>query len=89
MVTGVQWLTVAAAIVTILGGVSIISVTVLKIARLRASREESPTFETSARLEAVEGAMEGLQKELTEVQERLDFAERLLKEAHAERRIGS
>jgi len=89
MVTGVQWVTVAAAIVTILGGVSIIAVTAFKIARLRASREESPSVETTARLEALEGTVEGLQEELTEVQERLDFAERLLKEAREERRIGS
>ncbi len=88
MVTGVQWVTVAAAIVTILGGVSIIAVTAFKIARLRASREKSPSVETTARLEALEGTVEGLQEELTEVQERLDFAERLLKEAREERRIG-
>ncbi len=89
MVTGVQWVTVAAAVVTILGGVSILAFTTFKIARLRASREESPSVETTTRLEALEGTVEGLQEELIEVQERLDFAERFLKEARAERRIGN
>jgi hypothetical protein len=33
--------------------------------------------------------MQGLQEELAETQERLDFAERLLSKARDERRIGS
>jgi len=53
-----------------------------KIARLRATRPESPSAEITARLEALE-------RELAETQERLDFAERLLTKAREERRIGS
>ena len=63
--------------------------TVLKIARLRASRPQSPSAETTERLEAVEQRVDELQKELAETQERVDFAERLLTKAREERRIGS
>ena len=60
--------------------------TVLKIARLRASRPQSPSAETTERLEAVEQRVDELQKELAETQERVDFAERLLTKAREERR---
>jgi predicted nucleic acid-binding Zn-ribbon protein len=41
-----------------------------------------------ARLEAVEQELAGLQHELSETQERLDFAERLLAQAREGKRIG-
>ena len=63
--------------------------TVLKIARLRASRPQSSSPETTERLEAVEQRIDELQKELAETQERVDFAERLLTKAREEKRIGS
>ena len=63
--------------------------TVLKIARLRAARPQSPPADVTERLEAVEHRVEDLQQELAETQERLDFAERLLSKAREERRIGS
>ncbi len=69
--------------------VGIPSLTVLRIARLRANRLQSPSDDVSERLEAVESRVEELQKELAETQERLDFAERLLSKAREERRIGS
>ena len=68
--------------------VGIPAFTVLKIARLRASRPQSVPADVSERLEAVEGRVEDLQQQLAETQERLDFAERLLSKAREERRIG-
>ena len=69
--------------------VGIPALTILRIARLRANRSQSPSPEVTERLEAVEQTVENLQKELAETQERLDFAERLLTKAREERRIGS
>ena len=66
--------------------VGIPSFTVLRIARLRASRPQTSTDMTE-RLEAVEHRVEDLQQELAETQERLDFAERLLTKAREEKRI--
>ena len=69
--------------------VGIPALTVFKIARLRATRLQSPSADVTARLEALERDVQGLQQELAETQERLDFAERLLGKAREERRIGS
>jgi hypothetical protein len=69
--------------------VGIPAFTVLKIARLRASRPESPSADVAARFEARERGVQDLKQELAETQERLDFAERLLSKAREERRIGS
>ncbi len=63
------------------------AVTVLKIARLRAARQESPATDVTGRLETLEHDVQSLQQELAETQERLDFAERLLSKAREERRI--
>lgn len=68
--------------------VAIIAVAAVKIARLRAPHPESRSADVTARLEALEGSVQGLQQELAETQERLDFAERLLSKARDERRIG-
>jgi len=69
--------------------VGIPAFTVFKIARLRATRLQSPSADVTERLAAVEHRVEDLQQELAETQERLDFAERLLSKAREERRIGS
>lgn len=69
--------------------VGIPAATVVTVARLRARRQESPSGDVTARLEALERGAEALQQELAETQERLDFAERLLSKAREERRIGS
>lgn len=69
--------------------VAIIAIAWVKIARLRASRSESAPTELSTRLDALEHDVAGLQQELVETQERLDFAERILSKAREERRIGS
>jgi predicted nucleic acid-binding Zn-ribbon protein len=69
--------------------VAIIAVAAVKIARLRATRPESLSADVTARLEALEHDVQGVQQELAETQERLDFAERLLTKARDERQIGS
>jgi predicted nucleic acid-binding Zn-ribbon protein len=69
--------------------VGIPAFTVFKIARLRATRLQSPSADVTERLAAVEHRVEDLQQELAETQERLDFAERLLSKAREGRRIGS
>jgi DNA repair exonuclease SbcCD ATPase subunit len=68
--------------------VAIIAIAAVKIARLRATRPELPADDITARLETVERDVQALQQELTETQDRLDFAERLLSQTREERRIG-
>jgi hypothetical protein len=67
---------------------AIIAFTVIKLARIRASRPESLSGDVMARLEALEQGVHGLEQDLADTQERLDFAERLLSQAREERRIG-
>ncbi len=68
---------------------AIIAFAAVKIARLRVTAPQSPSVDVQARLEALEHSVQGLQQELVEAQERLDFAERLLTKAGEERRLGS
>jgi hypothetical protein len=50
-----------------------------KIARYKAKGAGDPeTSELSARVQALEGELDGMRQQLAETQERLDFAERLL-----------
>ena len=69
--------------------VAIIAFAVVKIARLRVTHPESQSPDVTARLEALESDVQGLQHELAETQERVDFAERLLSKARDERQLGS
>jgi predicted nucleic acid-binding Zn-ribbon protein len=69
--------------------VAIIAFAAVKIARIRATRPESLSADVTVRLEALERGVQGLQDELAETHERLDFAERLLSQARDERKIGS
>jgi predicted nucleic acid-binding Zn-ribbon protein len=69
--------------------VAIIAIAAVKIARLRAAPPQSPSADVTARIEALERSVDGVQQELAEAQERLDFAERLLTKAREERRIGN
>jgi len=71
--------------------VAIIAVAAIKIARIVASRPEAalPSGDVAARLDALERDVDGLQQQLTDTQERLDFAERLLAQAREQRRIGN
>jgi predicted nucleic acid-binding Zn-ribbon protein len=61
----------------------------IKLARLRATRPQSPSPDVTARLETLEQSVQDIQQELAETQERLDFAERLLNKAREEPRLGS
>lgn len=67
---------------------AIIAFAVIKLARIRGTPPASLRAEVTERLEALEQRVEGLQEELAEAHERLDFAERLLTKAQEERRIG-
>ena len=68
---------------------AIIAFAAVKIVKLRASAAPaSLSADVTARLEALEQRVDGLQQELSETHERLDFAERLLSQARDERRIG-
>lgn len=69
--------------------VAILAYAAIKIARLRPARSDTPSADVAPRLEALERTVQGLQQELAETQERLDFAERLLTKTRDERRIGS
>ena len=69
--------------------VAIIAFAAVRIARLRATRPETPSADVTARLEVLERTVQGLQQELGDTQERLDFTERLLSKARDERRLGS
>jgi hypothetical protein len=80
----------AVFLVALLSTVGIVAFTVVRVARLFATRRESIPADVTARLEELEHGMQGIQQELAETQERLDFAERLLSAAREERgRIGS
>jgi hypothetical protein len=79
----------AVFLVALLIIVGVPAATVITIVRLRATRRELPSADVTGRLEALETGVQGLQQELAETQERLDFAERLLSKARDERRVGS
>ena len=68
---------VIVAPLTLIAIVGLIASATIKIARLRASNAE-PSEELAARVEELENTVRGLQQELVEAHERLDFAERLL-----------
>ena len=81
---------IAAAVITTFGAlVAITAIAALKVRPLRATHPESLSPDVTARLEALESGLQGLQQELADTQERLDFAERLLSKSREERRIGS
>ena len=69
--------------------IAAIYVAVAKIIRRRATLPESPSADVTARLDALERDVQGLQQEVAETRERRDFAERLLTKARDEGRIGS
>jgi hypothetical protein len=67
--------------------VAIIAFAAVKIARMFMGRAQLPA-DVTARFEALERGVEGLQQELAETQERVDFAERMLASVREEKRIG-
>ena len=64
---------------------AIVAYAAVKIVRIRSSTPGSASTEVTARLESLEQRVDGLQRELAETHERLDFAERLLTKARDER----
>jgi hypothetical protein len=72
----------------LLSTVGIGAFTIIKVARVIANRPRSVPDDVTGRLEELERALQNVQQELAETQERLDFAERLLTAPREERRIG-
>lgn len=78
----------AVFLVALLIFVGIPAITVIKVARLRTTRPQSPSTDVTTRLEALERSVQDLQQELADTHERLDFAERLLSKTREEPRLG-
>ena len=75
-------------LIALLSTVGIAAFTVIKVARLIANRSRSVPDDVLNRIEELERTLHGVQQELAETQERLDFTERLLSTTREERRIG-
>ena len=69
--------------------VAIVAVAAVRIAKMFAVRPQTTSTDVTARLETLEHSLQSLEQQLTETQERLDFAERLLTKARDEHRIGT
>jgi hypothetical protein len=67
---------------------AIIAFAAVKIVKLRTPPHGALPDDAVERLDALEQKVEGLQRELAETHERLDFAERLLSQARDDRRLG-
>ena len=76
-------------LIALLSTVGMAAFTVIKVARLFATRRESVPTDVAERLEELERTVQTVQTQLAETQERLDFTERLLSNARGERKIGS
>jgi hypothetical protein len=68
--------------------VAIIAFAAVKIVGIRANRSALASTEMPERLEILERTVQGIQQELAETQDRLDFTERVLSQTREERRIG-
>jgi hypothetical protein len=68
--------------------VAIIAFAAVRIANNRANRSALASTDMPERLEILERTVNGIQQELAETQDRLDFAERVLSQTREERRIG-
>lgn len=66
--------------------IAIIAFAVIKIARINAARGGQTPGDLSGRVDELEREMQGLQQQLAETQERLDFAERLLAKGKEQQR---
>lgn len=75
-------------LIALLSTVGIGALTVIRVARLITNRPRTLPDDVVGRVEELERALQSVQQELTETQERLDFAERLLSGAREDRRIG-
>lgn len=79
----------AVFLVALLSTLGIGAFTVVRVARLFATRREALSPDVMERIDELERSVQGLQQELAETQERLDFTERLLTTVREERRIGN
>lgn len=66
-------------LIALLSTVGIAAVTIVKVARLITNRARAVPDDVLERVEELEQSLQSVQQELAETQERLDFAERLLK----------
>lgn len=77
------------ALALLLPIVAIVCVTIIKVTRVRSeARHDAMGGDVTGRLEALEHEVGSLRQELTEAQERLDFAERMLAQNPSARRLG-
>ena len=65
--------------------VAIIAFAVIKIARINAAARSDAPSDLTNRVEELEQGMQKVQEQLSETQERLDFAERLLAKGKEQR----
>ncbi len=69
--------------------IAIIAGTVVKLSKMRLeSTNPGLGHDALARIEALEGEVDGLRRELSETQERVDFTERLLAQSAEGRTLG-
>ena len=68
----------ALIVIAVISLTAIVGRTVVKITNARLAAGTGQPDELKARVEELESTVHGLQQELVEAQERLDFAERLL-----------
>jgi cell division protein FtsB len=68
----------ALIVIAVISVAAIVGRTVVKITSARLAAGAGQSDELKARVEELESTVHGLQQELVEAQERLDFAERLL-----------
>jgi len=69
--------------------VAIIAGTVVKLSRMKLDSVNPAVGQDAiARIEALEGELDGLRQQLSETQERVDFTERLLAQAAEGRTLG-
>jgi cell division protein FtsB len=68
----------ALIVIAVISLTAIVGRTVVKITNARLAAGAGQSDELKARVEELESTVHGLQQELVEAQERLDFAERLL-----------
>jgi cell division protein FtsB len=68
----------ALIVIAVISLTAIVGRTVVKITNARLAAGAGQPDELKARVEELESTVHGLQQELVEAQERLDFAERLL-----------
>jgi len=65
--------------------IAIIAFAVIKIARINAARGTDSPSDLANRVDELEQGLQNVQQQLTETQERLDFAERLLAKGKEDR----